>query len=196
MERTTEKSDFQLAEAIKNNDVKAFTAFYQSYKSRIYAQALFFSNSETIAEEVTQEVFLKLWESRAKINPEKSLKAFTQTISRNLFIDYIRKDFKKNKATVDLTEEQVSTQKNVIDELIFKEYETVAKEALANLPPIKQQIFMLRHQENLSYNEIAAHLHTTPKAVERHLARATSMVKEYLSLHSDIAFIIFLFMFN
>ena len=179
---------------IKEGNVAVYTRFYKEYHPRIYAQILFLSNSPTLAEEITQETFLKLWETRESIVVNKSLKSYVRTIAHHKLMDHFREGFTWESVN-EVVAEPAATQTSVIDDLIFQEYQAVAQQAVDQLPQPKRAIFQLRYQESLSYAEIAHRLGTTPKAIERHLAKATLTVKQYLAQHIDIVFLLLLLIF-
>lgn len=166
--------------SIKNGDRKAFDAFYMEYFDRIFVLLLFFSKSREVAQDLSQETFARVWESRASLNPENSLKSYTRRIAKNLLQDYFRKIAVRNKHEKNLqAADQVENK--TMDRVLDSELRNLLEEAVKKLPPDKQVIFRMSRYEHLSYAEIAAALNITPKAVERHMARALQYLRTYLT---------------
>lgn len=166
--------------SIKNGDRKAFDAFYIEYFDRIFVLLLFFSKSREVAQDLSQETFARVWESRTSLNPENSLKSYTRRIAKNLLQDYFRKVAVRNKHEKILQAgEQVENQ--TMDRVLDSELRNLLEEAVKKLPPDKQVIFRMSRYEHLTYAEIAAALNITPKAVERHMARALHYLRTYLT---------------
>lgn len=166
--------------SIKNGDRKAFDTFYVEYFDRIFVLLLFFSKSREVAQDLSQETFARIWESRASLNPENSLKSYTRRIAKNLLLDYFRKIAVRNKHEKNLQAgDQVENK--TMDRVLDSELRNLLEEALKKLPPDKQVIFRMSRYEHLTYAEIAAALNITPKAVERHMARALQYLRTYLT---------------
>lgn len=166
--------------SIKNGDRKAFDTFYVEYFDRIFVLLLFFSKSREVAQDLSQETFARVWESRASLNPENSLKSYTRRIAKNLLQDYFRKIAVRNKHEKNLQAgDQVENK--TMDRVLDSELRNLLEEALKKLPPDKQVIFRMSRYEHLTYTEIAAALNITPKAVERHMARALQYLRTYLT---------------
>ncbi|WP_343306901.1 RNA polymerase sigma-70 factor [Chitinophaga niabensis] len=166
--------------SIKNGDRKAFDNFYVAYFDRIFVLLLFFSKSREVAQDLSQETFARVWESRASLNPENSLKSYTRRIAKNLLQDYFRKIAVRNKHEKNLqAADQVENK--TMDRVLDSELRNLLEEAVKKLPPDKQVIFRMSRYEHLTYAEIAAALNITPKAVERHMARALQYLRTYLT---------------
>lgn len=166
--------------SIKDGDRKAFDVFYLEYFDRIFVLLLFFSKSREVAQDLSQETFARVWESRASLNPESSLKSYTRRIAKNLLLDHFRKIAVRNKHEKNLQAEELA-ENQTMDRVLDSELRNLLEEAVKRLPPGKQMIFRMSRYEHLTYAEIAAALNITPKAVERHMARALQYLRTYLT---------------
>jgi RNA polymerase sigma-70 factor (ECF subfamily) len=144
-----------------------------------------------LAEDIVQNVFLKLWENREKLNPKFSIKGFLYRSIYNEFIDQYRKNVKltiveelyTNKLKIIATEE-VSNQTTKLFDLVKKE--------IKNLPPKCKQMFLLSKKEGLTNLEIAEYLNVTTKAVERQMTIAFSFIRKKVGDKMDsILFLLF-----
>ncbi|MRX48086.1 sigma-70 family RNA polymerase sigma factor [Pedobacter sp. HX-22-1] len=81
----------ELVKDLVKGDQNAFNLLYQKYSSLIYQKIFLMTKYEHIADELLQDIFLKIWSNRANINPDKSFKAWLYTIAQNVVYDYYRK---------------------------------------------------------------------------------------------------------
>ena len=144
-----------------------------------------------LAEDIVQNVFLKLWQKRDKLNTKFSIKGFLYRSIYNEFIDQYRK-----KTNLTIVEEQYINKLKTIatDELSDKTANLIAlvKKEIQNLPPKCKQMFLLSKKEGLTNVEIAEYLNVTTKAVERQMTVAFSFIRKKLDDKTDsILFLLF-----
>ncbi|GAA4323079.1 RNA polymerase sigma-70 factor [Mucilaginibacter gynuensis] len=163
-----------------DGDERAFDYFYDLYSLPIYRKLLKMTKVEFIAEELLQNVFIKIWEKRHLINPEKGLKAYLYHIAQNLVYDFYR-----NLAREDELMEAVSYATNAITEdtaekLIFKETNQLLEIAIEQLPEQQKLVFRLCKQEGKSYEEVSELLGISTSTINGHIVKATKKVKAYM----------------
>lgn len=176
----TEKTDTTLLVALRQGSVSAFETLYERYRSRIYYNMIKIVRSEAVAEELLQDVFLKVWELRDRIDPDQSFNAFLFRISGNLAIDFYRREARRRimDATVLLVnEEEYDHVQQYID---FKEAETLLGDAIARLPPQRQRVFRMCRIEGKSYEEVANLLLISRKTVQDHMVKANQWLRDSL----------------
>ena len=127
--------------------------------------------------EIVQGTFMKVWENRDTININTSAKSYLYSAVRNRMIDMIRSNKKldeyKNAANVDEIEENIEHMNSfVVREEILR--------SMDKLKPKMRKIFSLSKVEGLTYNEIAAYLNISKRAVEDNVAKALKLLKEDL----------------
>jgi RNA polymerase sigma factor (sigma-70 family) len=174
---------------IKAGNKCAYNTFYQLYGPRLHATVYFLCNDKALAQDIVQEAFLRLWLNRSTLNENQSLKGYLRTISRNLFLDQVRKN-KTEKVYHHLLCEQVSFDTG--DRIAFKELNKIVYTAISTFSAEKQEMYIGSRFNGKTYNEIAIANNTTPKAVERHIAKISLFIKAYLKKHYFILFIIFI----
>ncbi len=141
----------------------------------IYASSL--SRDMYTAEDIVQNVFLKLWEQREKLNSKFSIKSFLYRSVYNEFINQYRK-----KETLTVVEEHYNSSLNII----VKEENTseisnlivLVKQEIQHLPPRCKEMFLLSKQEGLTNIEIAQYLEISIKAVENQMTKAFSIIRK------------------
>ncbi len=173
--------DEVLLDALSQGSHPAFEQLYDRYSRRIYANLIRLVRSEAVAEELLQDVFMKVWELRATINTGQSFRSFLFQISGNLAIDFYRKSARQHTMELakKLTEE--STYDHVEKYIDFKEAEILLDRAISALPPQRQRIFRLCRIEGKSYEEVAELFSLTRNTVKDHMTKANRFLRELLS---------------
>jgi len=189
-----EISNTVLTFAIKQGNVLAFQYFYKRFYMKLLVQLKLLSNNHHLAEDLCQETFVRLWENKQHLDPERSLTAYVRKIAHNLLVDMVRKQTLQK-----VYDHQYQIAKPSIDSVSIqmdrKEFQVHLEQALQLLPKEKQKIYRLSREELLSYKEIAKLENTTPKAIERHIARTNSFLKKYLAEHLDVVYCLLLCLF-
>lgn len=175
---------------LKQGDEDAFESIYWKYNSWVFnfIHSLLFDKS--LAEDLTQTVFLKIWEKRESIDPELGFDSYLFAIARNLVYketenrlksELLSDTLKKYSANQDsLTEEN-------IDADSLREY---INNLIEKLPPSRRQIFQLSRHAHLSNKEIASRLSISEKTVETQLYRALRFLKQKLSEDPHLAILL------
>ena len=182
----------QLVIRLREGDGQAFEALYHRHKRKILYNLLRLLQSHELAEELHQEVFLKIWERRSTIDPEKSFGFYLTRIAQNLAMDFYRKASSDEK----LREQLLRTASRFYDpeesELSTQRREWLMN-AIAKLPPQRQKVFTLCKLEGKSYRYIALLLGVSTGTIKDHMAKASRFLKQEMT-KTDLT-IIFLISF-
>ncbi|MEI8114467.1 MAG: RNA polymerase sigma-70 factor [Bacteroidia bacterium] len=163
----------ELLSRLKNGDMLAFDRVYELYSHKLFSFICKILKNEAEADDIVQEVFIKIWESRHKLEDFKLLNAYIFTVAYNSSIDLIRKRINNNKYLEHLRNSSVIyTTPNSISELEFSELNTQTEKLIANLPERQKQVFILHREKGLTYPEIAEQLGISRNTVENHMAKA------------------------
>ena len=169
-----------IIEQLKAGSREAFRLLFDAYAPKIHAFALSYLKNESDAEELLQELFLKLWEMRGDLDSSKNIKSFLFKICINLIYDLIRR---KNIEQAYLNFAGKNDQTNSDStwyEVIYNDMLTNLNQLVAGMPDQRQRIFKLSKEEGLSNEEIALQLGLSKRTVENQLYRAVSFLKERL----------------
>lgn len=176
-----------LASRLKAGDQDAFTQLYHIYKDKIFAFAMRFLGSKEVAKEVVQEVFVKLWDARESVDPERSFNGYLYRIARNKILDEIEKYRREvGLDTVNLTREVVAS---VEDKIFSEEARKLETDVVANFPKQRQEVYNLRRYEGLSYDEIAERLGISKNTVKTHLKLAMKEMKDRFTPYTDLNYL-------
>ena len=165
---------------LQQGDETAFTELYHHYSARIYYNLLRLVRSEEVAEELLQDTFLKIWEKRATLDPEKSFQSFLYRIAGNLAVDFYRKAALDSKLRAHLLATSAETSEPAEQGVIRKETFDQLQEMISRLPAQRQRVFYLCRVEGKSYAEAAAIVGISTGTVKDHLVKAGRFLREGL----------------
>lgn len=180
---------------LKKGDMAAFDAIYEQYSKRLYAFVFRYLKQEADTEEIVQEVFLKLWESRKKIDVYASFDSFLFTIAYNNTITLLRKKVNEKKYLEHLiNRQQFNNADALIDEIHFREINRQVKLLIDELTPRQKEIFLLSREEGLTHAEIAEKLHISVNTVKNHLVAALAFLKSNIP-ENTLSALLFIYLF-
>lgn len=160
-----------------------FNCLYKEYRNRIFGYVLTIIHSSYEAEEITQEIFIKLWSFREKIDQIENIDRYIFSMARNKTLNYIRKAAYDAYILNQLQSAMKAACNNVEDRLEEKDCEETLEEAIALLSPQRRLVFRLSKQQGYKLEEIASELNLSRNTVKNHLAFALRYIKTYLTKH-------------
>ncbi|HWK06734.1 MAG TPA: RNA polymerase sigma factor [Puia sp.] len=178
----------QLAEGNES----AFTILFGQYQDSIYKTAYWYLKSHAQAQEIVQEVFLKIWQKRGDLGEVRFFKTWLLTLARNYIIDYMRK-LASESAARDRWGKEAPSQENGADyKARQSQYQHLLEEAVKGLSPQQKSIYKLAKEQGLSYEEIGVRLSLSPLTVKTHMARALGSIRHFLKAHGEIYLLLLL----
>jgi RNA polymerase sigma-70 factor (ECF subfamily) len=180
-----------LVKQLKNGNVQAFNQLFESYGPRLYAFGLKYLRDPVDAEELVQDVFLKIWRSHQRIDEEKNFQAYIFTIAYNQIRDY----FKYKSVYIDIEDEDFpgkadhSTEEKITYRSVYEHFSAF----LDRLPEKKRKIFHLSRFEGKTSKEIAALVGVTPKTVDNQISEVIGYLKEQLHNAGLLSWLFFYF---
>lgn len=182
--------EYELIRMLIGGDASAFAELYELYKDKVFAFAFALTKSGETAEEVVQEVFIRLWQKREQIDTGPSFNAYLKKITYNLVIDFFRKT-KRDKTLQDKLQEHLEAlQQTHPDQLMEKQLQRIYQQAIEQLPAQKKKIYLLSREHELSYEEIARETGLSRNTVRNHMTEAIRQIRAYVINHTDIALLI------
>jgi RNA polymerase sigma-70 factor (ECF subfamily) len=186
------KSNKELLLLIQKDDRIAFYNIYERYCKRLYGFVIRYIKQKEDAEEIVQEVFVKIWESRNKVDIYSSFEAFIFTIAYNTTISLLRKRTNEKKYLEHLKSlQQFTNAPDLIDEIHFNELNDRVKVLLNELTPRQKEIFQLSREEGLTHDEIAKKLDISVNTVKKHMVNTLAFLKSQIdsSLTINLLFV-------
>lgn len=173
---------YELLTRLKNGDMLAFDRVYELYSHKLFLFVFKILKNEAEADDIVQEVFVKIWESRDKLEDYKSLNSYIFTIAYNNSIDLIRKRISNTKYLEHLKNHAViNVTPNIISQIEFNELNIQAEKLIGNLPERQKQVYLLHREEGLTYPEIAEQIGISRNTVENHMAKALKYLHRNLN---------------
>jgi len=170
---------------LQSGDEAAFEKLYRKYVDAIFRKVHYLTKSADIAEELTQDVFLKIWERRAYIDPEKSFSAFVHRIAQNLITDLYRR-LVHNQA---LRQHLINSVTELYDPGAADSDQQLIWQALDSLPAQRKKVMALVKIEGRSYQEVSNLLGISPSTIRDHVVKGTKSLKSYL-LDNELTLIV------
>lgn len=168
-----------------NGEEKAYSFLLDKFHRKLHAYALTLVHDHSMAQDIVQNVFLKTWDSRKKLNPEFSIQSFLYKSVYNEFIN----SYQKNKAMMLLQQMYVESMHQIMedtDDSAMEQMIIVVNKEIENLPPKCQKVFIMSKKEGLTNIEISEHLDVSIKTVEAQITKAYSILREKLKDKLDI----------
>lgn len=172
---------------LRNGDEKAFCSLFQQFGPKIYctARRMFLSHED--AEEMVQEVFLKIWKKKEQLKDELSFQAYLITIMKSL----VYKKAKSQSRFFAYQKFASSSEYSVVNEgerlLESEDLYKYSRKAIDELPKSQKQVFELRYMDHQTADQIAEQLSISKRTVESHIYKATKSLREKLSQSSYIS---------
>ena len=176
MKREMYNDNAILIESLKKGDEKAYAYLLDTYHHKLCVYANSLIKNSYSAEDIVQNVFIRVWELRSRLKPNLSIKSFLYKSVYNEFIDLYR----KNQSLVPIEGLYFNALNTVIQEDDSENFDrmiTALNKEIQNLPPKCKNIFVLSKQEGLTNIEIADHLEISIKTVESQITKAFSILR-------------------
>jgi len=171
---------------LKSGDKHAFSIIYEKYHKQIHVISLKYLKDESIAKDVVQEIFIKLWTYRENLKEELSLKGFLIRSVHNLVLNTIRNKKTEILKHIEIAHRSENVTRLGDEELILSEYSSIAEKGINELSPARQMIFRMRSYQGLSNQEVAVKLGISINTVKFQFSQASKFLRKYLEEKADL----------
>ncbi|MEX0315734.1 MAG: RNA polymerase sigma factor [Allomuricauda sp.] len=172
-------SDWILKDEFQKGNHKALVFLMDTYHQALCIYVHSLSNDYELAQDIVQNVFMKLWEDRYRIHSIKSIKSFLHKSVYNGFVNHWRKD----KRMLVIEEKHLEALNQIVDnehqDLLQRQIKLVKLE-IQKLPPKCKETFLLSKQEGLTNMEIANFMNVSIRTVESQMNKAFRILREKL----------------
>lgn len=173
-------SDEQLFALIAINNEGAFRAFFYRYHTKVYYFILHLVKRDAEAEELTQDVFLKLWASRKLLGSVDNAGNYLFVIAKNRCLDHLEKRAAEKSMKQHLETLLPIHSDPVNEDLLYRQKREMVAIAVNRLPDQQRRIYYLSKEQGFTRQEIAMQLSISPNTVKNHLRVAVRSVQQYL----------------
>jgi RNA polymerase sigma-70 factor (ECF subfamily) len=137
-----------------------------------------------IAEEIMQEVLLRLWQNRESVEVD-NLGGWLYRVASNLAYSYLKREALNGRLLSSLKKKQANQFSEIDQQMDYKECNELIHKALSQLPDQQRKVYQLSLQEGMSRKKVAELLNISPNTVKNHLTRALQSLRHFL-LHANI----------
>jgi len=179
---------------LQGGDRTSFEYLYNAWSGKLYNFVIRISKGDNyLAEDIVQSVFIKVWENRASLNPEKSFGAYICTIAKNQLVNIYQHRMQESlyHEKIKNTEPIENTTEKEVDYHLLEEY---IDSLIEQLPPARREIFVLSRRNLLTNREISEKLNLSENTVESQLSKAISFLRRKINQHYNlsISFLLYL----
>ncbi len=186
------REDVALMLRVKTGDLDAFEVLVERHQHSVVGTAAKMLSGVGDAEDIGQQVFIRVWKSAPRYEPSAKFTTWLMTITRNLVFNEMRRLQRSRLVPMD-TDQEDAPQHQYADtetaapneELLNTELQNAVNTAISSLPEAQRTAIVLRRYENMPYEEIAKVLRTSVPAVKSILFRARAELKEQLKRYLD-----------
>ncbi len=169
-----------LLEKLKNGDQAAFTIIFTKYYQDLTRFSFGYTRNSDAAEEIVQEVFLKLWENRTTLVIHNSLKSFLLKAVQNRSIDSLRHDNITHKYASIVLEHPLLSENDTENYILHSELQANFNHAMEKIPVEYAESYRMSRIENMNYQDIAQKLNVSVRTVEVRISKALHFLREEL----------------
>jgi len=189
---TVTDNETDLIRRAQADDANAFCSLAERYARRIYLLAFHYCRNTQDAEDLSQEVWLRAYQALAGFRAESSFYTWLRRITINAFLNHQRSSTFRHQGQTTIVElidsdsETAYESRSASAETVYTKvlFESVMT-ALGELTPSQRLMFLLRHYEGMSYDEIAAAMNCSPGTVKKGVSRAIAKLRVKLDTNTD-----------
>lgn len=170
---------------IAKGDESAFATLYLHFYDKIYSIGLMYLKVHEIAEDATQQIFLKLWEKRVAFAGIKQVEAFLFVTARNEIFNMLRRRSTQENFRSFIQELFLQEANTPEELLILKQRAGILEGIIQTLPARQQEAFRLSREKGLRYEAIAREMNISVATVKEHISKALEHIRRLLMENKD-----------
>lgn len=172
-----------------------FKRIFDTYKNRLYGYVLSISHSSYTAEEITQEIFMKLWICREALGSIENIDGYLFAMARNKTLNHLRKAALQQEVLKEMKGEMRTVTNDAEEQSTVSELKRLLQEALISLSPQRRLVYQLSRHQGMNHEQIAIQLKLSKNTVKNHLVDALRFIKNYLQQRGIITSFLFALLF-
>jgi RNA polymerase sigma-70 factor (ECF subfamily) len=181
-----------LLNKISLGDEHAFRILFDQHRKRVYTYALKIVKSESYAEEILHDVFMKIWQHKS-ITKIESLELFLRTVTKNTTFNVLRRIKLEIKVNDEWGHDWQEVHNETEDSILLKDTKEILNQGINLLSPQQKLVYTLCRDEGLKYAEVAQRLSVSTETVKSHMKQALKFLRTYVSKHNDLSMLIIFF---
>lgn len=179
---------------VADGDELAFKELITRYSEKVFFYSLNFVKAWHLAEETTQDIFLRIWQKRDKLREVEDWNKYLFVVTKNLVLNNLEKnEFRYRIAEAN---DSLTILHTPSHEYENKELRNLLEKAIEQLPAQKQMVFRMIHQQGLSQEQVGRQLGIAERTVRWNLVSAINGIKDFLHRHNFFFKIVAAFVFT
>ncbi len=163
-----------------------FKILFERFKKPVHDYVRTITGSDELAQEIAQEVFIRLWRKMGSYDEIENIDFYTFRIARNECMRYFKKAAVETHMLQELQKRMTAENNNVSEYINFKETEGLLDKAIASLSPQRQKVYLLSRRQGMRIEEIAAEMQISYNTVRNHLVEALRQIRHYYLEHLSV----------
>jgi RNA polymerase sigma-70 factor (family 1) len=181
-----------LIDLLANDSEYAFQLLFDRYRDKVYRIAMMYVKSASVAEDIVQDVFLKIWFQRKNLQNVSCLESWIYTLTKNFTINSLKKIAHEWKARSGWKNEMAMVDDTTDHKVRGAEYQQLLHDAVKELPEQQQKVYRMGKEYGMSYEEIGKSLSISTFTVKTHMARALAAIRQHLQQYGNEYLFVFL----
>jgi RNA polymerase sigma-70 factor (ECF subfamily) len=175
-----EFADDILIAGIKRDDYACCNQLFMRYYSRLCAYVFNLTRNYSASEDVVQELFIRLWINRQKLEINENISGYLYRASKNAALNYMRAEKSRQKSIQNMPEQEWQSDESLIEQI---EFSAALNRCIGQLPERSRDVFMKSRFEGLKQQEISDQLGTSVKTIKNQIWKSLQFLKACLELH-------------
>ncbi|HEY4936217.1 MAG TPA: RNA polymerase sigma-70 factor [Puia sp.] len=180
---------------LKGDQEERFKMLFDRFKKPVHDYIRTITGSHEVAEEITQEVFIRLWRKKGSYHEIENIDYYIFRIARNESMRYFKKAAVETQLFKELQRRMTTESNNISEYINYKETEALLNNAISSLSPKRQKVYQLSRRQGLRLEEIAVEMKLSYNTVRNHLVEALRQIRQYYLKHLSIAILLFFHFF-
>ena len=189
-------NEYELLKRLQSGDQLAFESLYQNYSREIYNKLVKMVKNVTLAEELTQDVFVKVWNKREVITIDQPFRYYLLTLTNNIVNDFYRKAARDRKLQDEIIAASTELYNPTEEQIYYKESKELMDQAIDSLPSQQKLVFQMCKIEGKSYEEVSKLLGISTSTISNHIVKATKSIKTYFFTQKKGFLLIAMYLFQ
>ncbi len=181
-----------LLRQLSESDHGAFSHLFTQHHQKVYAFALKLTHSEATAEEIVQDVFMKIWINRKSLASVDHFQSYLFTVARHHILNILKRRALEETAKAAF-ERELPRYHETEEPSSLEERQQMLNQAVDHLPPQQRVVYSLCHRKGLKYKEVAQQLNISRLTVKAHMQQALRAIRLHFSSTYSVLMLIFLF---
>lgn len=180
----------ELVSFLREGNEDALKLLYDNHVRKLHYFILRTAKSEQLAEDVVQDVFIKIWENRLQIDPEQPFKTYLYTIAKRHLLNLLKRVQQEAGILDEIRKYTIPVENTTELHIEYSESNEILNEAISKLPTQCREIFVRCKIQGHSYKQVAAQLGITEGTVNGQMVKALRSIKEYITFKNTIVLLL------